>query len=110
MERAVDADRARAREPDLSALARAVGAEIEGVRPRVGEGAVEDAVVVDEPERVAGCDGQQVRGEARRTVAQLRGRGRRVRGRRLGRLEVDHRAREVGGGEPPAVRDQVPAQ
>jgi hypothetical protein len=110
MEGAVDADGARVGELDLPPLARGVGAEVEGVRARVGEGAVEDAVVVDEPDRVAGCDGQQIRGEARRAVAQLRAGVRRVGGRRLGRLEIDERARQVGPGEAFAVHDQAPAQ
>jgi hypothetical protein len=70
---------------------------------------VEDAVVVHERDRVAGRDGEQVRGEPRRAVAELRGRGR-CRGRRLGRLEVDDRAREVGGAEALAARDEPPAQ
>jgi hypothetical protein len=110
MERAVDAHCAPVREADLPALAGAVGAEVEGVRTRVGEGAVEDAVVVDEPDVVAGRDGEQVRREARVVMAKL-GRGaRRLLGRRLGRLEVDDRAREVGGAEALAACDEAAAQ
>ena len=75
MERALDADGSGVRELDLPAFARPVGPEIEGVRTRVGEGAVEDAVVIDEPDRVAGRNGQQLRGEPRRAVVELRGHG-----------------------------------
>jgi hypothetical protein len=110
MEGAVDAHGARVREADLPPLARAVGAEVERVRARVGERAVEDAVVVHEPERVAGRHGEQVRGEARLAVAQLGRGGRRPAGLRLGRLEVDDRAREVGRAEALAARDEAAAQ
>jgi len=81
------------------ALARPVDAEVEGVRSRVREGAVEDRVVVDEPDGIVGCDGDELRLEAAPAVVHLERGGSRVDRSPGGRLEIDHGASQLVGGE-----------
>jgi hypothetical protein len=110
VDRAVDADGTGPREPDLPTSAGPVDPEIEGVRSRVRERAVEERIVVHEPDVVAGRDRNEARLEPRGRVVEPERLAPHARRRRVHRLQVDDRAREIRDGQRAVLGEQVAAQ